>query len=184
MESEVLKNPLDEFPAEVRRDVEGMIWLGHLDHGCGLGGHTFVLRTLRGDEELLASLVAKEYMETIGQARALQWGQVALALVSVDGDEDFCPPIGPDKLEYARARFRFVTQWYYPVCQFLYGQYTALLQRQIDAIQAVSDLSDRGLTTFTPFADSSTDKGDSVPEEKEDIRDLLEEDSTESNTDS
>lgn len=153
-------NPLESFPDEVQEDIEGLIWLGYLEDEVHLGGHSWVIRTLRGDEELLAALITKDYMDTMAQARALTWAQVSLAIAAVDGDEDFCPPVGPDKREYARARFQYCSsKWYYPVAQFLYGHYTGLLERQVAAINAIADLSAGSLTTSTPSVDSLTERG-------------------------
>jgi hypothetical protein len=153
MAEEQAPRSLDEFPEEVREDVEGLAWLGYLEDSFDLFGHSFVVRTLKGDEELLAGLLTKDYESTMTQGKAFAWANVALSLVSVDGDEDFCPEIGPDRQANARARF--------------------------NAARAVRDLSTRSQQIFSPSPDSSTDPGDS---ENPEILDLLEEDSTESNT--
>lgn len=175
---------IEDFPPEVREDVEGLIWLGYLEDEFELLGHSFVIRTLRGDEELLASLVSKEWIDTLGQNRAWAWSQLALALVSVDYDENFCPAAGPDKRAYARARFNYVTSnWYWPVADKLFEKYRQLQERQLEAIQRVEDLSTGSLPISQPFAGSLTDKGDSEPPQ-EDIREFLDTpDSTDSNSD-
>jgi hypothetical protein len=95
----------DRFPDDVVEDVEGLLWLGYLEDTVEFCGHEFVIRTLRLEEEILAGLVTKEYVETLAQAKAWIAAQVGLALVSVDGDENFCPPAGPGSKDYARARF-------------------------------------------------------------------------------
>lgn len=176
---------IEDFEPEIREATESLMWLGYIEDNFEFCGHTFVLRTLKGDEELLASLVCKEYVETWGQHRAWAWAQVALALVSVDGDTEFCPQVSVDKKAYARARFNYCTSnWVWAVAEFLYGCYAQLLQRQAEVLQEMESLSQGNLPTFTPFAGSSTDKGDSGP--KEDIRDYLgtdQPDSTPSNPD-
>lgn len=169
---------IEDFPDQVREDVEGLAWLGYLEDAFDFCGHHFVLRTLKGEEELLASIVCKEFVETLGQARAWVWALIAMALVSVDGDENFCPPIGPNKRDYARARFQYVTgRWYWPLASYLNGRYAGLIERQTEAIRSFEDLSQGSLPTFTPFVGSSTDTGDSeVPtptQPQEDIREFL-----------
>lgn len=167
---------LASFPDDVREDVDGLIWLGYLEDGFDFCGHHFVIRTLRGDEELLAALVAKDYTDTLGQSRAWAWAQIALALVAVDHQDDFCPPAGPDKKSYARARFNYVTtNWYWPTAQYIFGRYAELLERQAAAVEAMEDFSQGNLPTFMPFADSLTDRGDSTVDE---IMGALDEDST------
>lgn len=180
MESQVA-TPFDAFPHSVREDIDGLIWLGYLEAQMPFCGHDFVIRTLRGDEELLAGLVVKDYTETLGQAKAHVWSTIALALVAVDGAEDFCPPATPNKKDYARARFQWVTtNWYWPTARAIFNRYSELLGRQQEALDALEDFCSGSLPTFTPGVGSWTGKASSVPQE--DIRDFLEppEGSTES----
>lgn len=164
--------PFDAFPPQVREDVNGLIWLGYLEDEFTFCGHNFVIRLLRGDEELLAALVIKEYTETVGQAKAQVWATVALALTAVDGAEDFCPPASPAKEAYARARFQWVTgNWYWPVALFIYTRYTELLQRQNEAMEALEDFCNGNPSIFSPWPGSSTDKASSPPQS--DIREFL-----------
>lgn len=140
-EEEQVNDPYARFPDQIRHDVEGLTWLGYLEDSFEFCGHHFVLRTLRGDEELGAALVCKEHTETLGQAKAWAWANIALALLSVDYDEAFCPPVGPDKDAFAQARFRYVTsRWYWPVGRHLFARYSALYKRMEDAIEAMANL--------------------------------------------
>lgn len=184
-ESQVLEpQGFDSFPPDIREDVDGLVWLGYLEDDFEFCGHQFTIRTLRGDEELLAAQLTKEYVETLGQSRAWAWAIVALSLVAVDGDEAFCPPAGPDKRNYARARFNYVTsKWYWLTARTLFDRYTALQERQAKALEAVEDLSPGNLTTFTPFAGFSTDRGDSQeePPNMREVMEAIDQDSTESN---
>lgn len=165
------------FPEQVQESVDGLVWLGHLETTVEFAGHEFVLRTLKGDEELYIALLAKEFIETFGQLMAMAWATIAVSLVSVDGDEHFCPPIGPNRKEHARGRFQYITQnWYWPLCEELYKEYEQLRQRQVEAIKVVSNLSMRGPESFLPSPDSliGQDDFESHPE----IMDLLDEDSS------
>lgn len=175
------QSPLDAFPDQVQKDVDGLAWLGYLEDEFDFCGHHFVIRTLRGDEELLAALVSKEFTETIAEAKASIWATVALALLVVDGDEDFCPPVGRSEKEYARGRFRYVTsRWFWPTAIYIFNRYSALVERQLEAIQALEDLSPRSRITSTPSPDFSTDKASSEEEapqvQMEDIREYLDPD--------
>lgn len=188
MESQVT-NPLAGLPEDVYDDVVGLMWLGYLEDSFSYGGHNFIIRTLRGDEDLLIGLVTKDYAETITQAKATVWATIALALVAVDGDEDFCPPLGRDKKAYAHGRFKYCTSnWFWPLALAIYNHYAALLDRQATAIRAIEDLSTGSLDLYTPSPSSLIDKASSPSptEPGEDIRDFLdpEEDSTDSNSSS
>lgn len=155
-------NPFEEFSPEVKEAVDGLIYLGHLEDQFEFCGHTFNIRTLKIGEELLASQVAKEYADTLGFNRAWMSAQVAMSLVAVDFDEDFCPKAGPDPKAYARARFNFVTQnWYAPTAEFIFGKYSQLLQKQVMAIDAIENLSQGNLWPFSPSPDSLKSKGTS-----------------------
>jgi hypothetical protein len=173
------------FPPTVHDDVEGLLYLGYLEESFDFCGHRFTLRTLRGEEELLAGLVCKEYQEVVGQDKALAWATIGLALVEVDGDEDFCPPVSRDKKEFARARFQYVTgKWFWPLGARLWREYANLLTRQAEAVSEMGDFFERSLLPDMPFADSLTDKGDSELDQKteaeimEFLDDLPDEDST------
>lgn len=152
------------FPAEISDAVDGLAYLGHLEDEVRFCGHRFVLRTLKADEELEAALLAKEYQDTIGQVKAHTWAHLAAAIEAVDGNRDFCPAIGPDRLQHIRAKYHYITEnWYWPVGEFLFGRYIELMQRQVEAIRAVEDLSNRSLTASWATPDSLTPQDDSEP---------------------
>jgi hypothetical protein len=149
----------DAFPDSVVDDVDGLIWLGYLEDVVEFCGHEFVIRTLRADEVLLSTLITKEYAETIGQGKAWVAAQIALALVSVDGDEEFCPRATHNKKDYARARFNYVTSnWYEATINHIYQSYATLLDRQALAIEETENLSKESRITFTASPDSLTPK--------------------------
>jgi len=150
-----LPAPFDEFPPQIAQSVDGLAWLGYLEAEVRRWGHSWVLRTLNAEEELEASLIAAEYQETYGAAKANAWANVAAALISVDGDEDFCPSIGHDKRGNLRARFKFVTQWHWPVGELLFNEVIQLLSKQAVALEAVDSLSTRSLRPSWPSQDSS-----------------------------
>lgn len=161
-----VKDPFAEFDPRVREDVDGLIWLGHLEDEFDFCGHHFVLHTLKGDDELNAGLVAKEYTETFSQARAWAWAKISLALQAVDGDYDFCPAIGPDKRSFARARFAYCTSnWYWPLAEYIFGRYAELEARQLAALRAIESLSQGSPQNSTLFVGSSTEQGDSSDKE-------------------
>ena len=171
---------LDEFPEEIREDVNGLLWLGHLEDEFEMFGHHFVIRTLKGDEELTAGVLTKEYQDTLTQGKAAAWAIICQALVSVDHDEDFCPPVGPDKAAHARARFRYCTHnWYWFVAKAIHDRFVLLNARQLAAANAIRDLSLRSQENFSPSPDSLTDQGNSS---QEIVEYLDEDDSTESNS--
>ena len=165
----------DEFPEDIYEDVDGLIWLGYLEDVIDYCGHEFVIRTLRIEEQLLAALVTKEYAETLGQAKAWVAAHVGLALVSIDGDEEFCPQAGYNKKDYARARFQYVTsKWFEPTVNKIYNAYSELLERQAMVLEEMENLSKESRISFTASPDSLTPKADS--QTVQEIMDLLEED--------
>lgn len=165
----------DQFPEEVNDDVDGLIWLGYLEDQIDYCGHEFVIRTLRLEEQLLASLVTKEYTDTLGQAKAWIAAHVGLALVSVDGDTEFCPKSSFSKKDYARARFNYVTgKWFEPTIAHLYNAYSALLERQARVLEEMENLSKESRISFTASPDSMMPKADS--QTVQEIMEILEED--------
>ena len=176
MEKNSISNePEDKFPDEVMEDVDGLLWLGYLDDVIEFCGHEFVIRTLRLEDEMLAGLITKEYADTMSETKAFVTAQVALALVSVDGDENFCPPAGPNSKDYARARFNYVaSNWYEPTVAYIYTKYADLLERQANAIKETDFLSRKSLASFTASSDSLIEKVDS--QAAEEIMGFLEDD--------
>jgi hypothetical protein len=157
-----LDNPLQDLPDGVYEAVQGLLWLGYIEETFELAGHSFTLRTLKMSEELEAALIAKEYLDSIGQIKANAWSQVAASLVAVDGDPNFCPPLGPDKRGHIRGKFKYMCDnWYPPVGNFLFDRYLLLLQRQMAAIEEVENLSTRSLSTSWPSSDFSKQAGPS-----------------------
>lgn len=153
---------LDEFPPEVSEAVDGLAWLGHLETTVHFCGHSFTLQTLKAGEELEASLLAKEFQETFGQVKAQAWAHLAMAVVAVDGNYDFCPPIGPDIRKHGQAKFSYITSnWYWPIGEYLFGEYVQLVQRQVEALDALEDLSSRNLRNSWPTEDSLKGQDDS-----------------------
>jgi hypothetical protein len=178
-------NSLSDFPIQVQEDVNGLMFLGHFEERYEFCGHTFVLRTIKGGEELKASLICKEFNETLGQARAWTWAILSQCLTTIDGAEDWCPDQSTNELLNARARFSYLSNgWYWPTAAFLFARYNELLERQSIAIQAMEDLSYRNQPMSMPSAGSSKPQGNSEPDPpQEDIRDFLEDegDTTPSN---
>jgi hypothetical protein len=156
-------SPFERFDPQVREAVDGLIHLGYLETDpIEFAGHTFVLRTLKGDEELAVGRVAGYYIDTPVANKAWIWAHVAMALTEVDGDGAFCPALGPDREEFARARFKYCTQrWHWPLAEYLWVEFARLLQLQADALRAIQDLSERGRLISSPYADSLTEQGTS-----------------------
>lgn len=156
---------MEGIGADRRRDIESLETLGCVTDEFHDWGHTFVMRTLTGEEELAVSVVTKLYVETLGQAKAWAWGNVAMSLQAVDGDSDFCPPIGPDPLEFAQARFKYCTsKWYFPLAERLFEHFYDLQVRAGEALEEMRNFTPASPPSSSPEPDSLTDLGIS-PEE-------------------
>jgi len=159
MESPV-ENPFEEFEGNVREDVDGLIHLGELNTEFEFCGHRIGLRTLRIDDEIAAAKAIEPYRDTLKEPQAWAAVQVGLAITHIDGEADFCPATGPDKVAFARARFQYITsRWFWPTIDYFYSEYGELLKRQLAAIRAVQDLSAGSQPTFSPSLDSLNDPG-------------------------
>lgn len=169
---EKYEDPFFGFPSEVQQAVNGLAWLGHLEREVKFGGHTFVLRTLKTDDDLIVASITQDYIETLGQAKAWALANVAMSLQSVDGDPNFCVALGPDRTQNARDRFKFVSNWYWPVVAYLFAQFSELNEEQSEALTALRDLSLRSRDTSSSSPDSSKNQGDS---ELTDILEKIEE---------
>lgn len=155
MNSEVSNDPFSEFGTEISQAVEGLVFLGRLTKDVEWCGHTFGLKTLTVNEEMAAAAAVQEFRSTLKEPEAWITSQIGLALTHVDGDESFCPPIGPDLTAFAKARFKWIGEnWYWPTVEMLFEEYSGLLEKQVKAIRAVQDLSSRSLPSLSPLEDS------------------------------
>lgn len=129
----------DAFPPEIAQELQGLMFLGHLDRRVELLGHVFVMRTLKAGEELACTLVVKEFEESLGQAKALAMAFVGASLVSVDGKK-MVQPLGPDQtLSVIRQRFEYVRDnWFWPVISMLYTEYSQLTIKQAEVYEALA----------------------------------------------
>lgn len=127
--------PEGPFPPESAVAIHGLLHLGYLEKQVSFAGHTFVLRTLKAGEEIAATLVVKEYSETVGYAKAYAIAVVSASLELVDGAPMF-GALGPDMVTPIHQKYSVVSQYFWPVVEFLYKQYLALLEEQIEAFKA------------------------------------------------
>lgn len=111
----------------------------------------------------MAAKLTEEY-QNVGQPKAFSWAHVALSIVSLDGDTEFCPPLGPDGLTNAKAKFRYVTRWFPPVGEFIFARYAALVEKQSRALEEMENLSQRSLHSYERLVDSSNE-----PENSEEV---------------
>jgi hypothetical protein len=157
------KGPFD-FPLEVQEDIDGLRYLGYLTSEVEFCGHAVTLKTLNADEEIAAALACKSAKGSAKEVEAFMKAMVGMALTNVDGEENFCPPTGPNLEEFAKARYRYTGKWYQPTVDYFYVQYVKLVERQVDAIRAFQDFSVRNLGQHSPWPGSSTGQGISPSE--------------------
>lgn len=149
---EVLKeeriDPFELFSEDIRLDVHGLTYIGHIEEPIRFVGHTFVLRTLRPNEKAAAAVIVKPWDGTRMQEEMWANAIVGLSLVSVDSRDDFSPAIGPDLNAFATQRLKYVTNaedgWYQPTLDYLYSAYLSLEARAYQAMIELQNLSLRG----------------------------------------
>lgn len=140
----------DEFDSRITSDIEGLLFLGRLTHDCDIYGHSFTLRTLTRGERLAISLLVREYEDTLGLADALETAYLAFAIQTVDGRPLSIPLQEEPIAQHLRRNFEIVRQWYDPVIEALYMEYSKLLLRQKIAFEALEGKSTAGRTTPSP----------------------------------
>jgi len=128
---------IDQFDERYASDIEGLIYLGALEHSFEYLGHSFIVRTLRSGERLAALILVKEYEDTLGLEQALQNVMVAASIEMVDG-RVLAAPLGPaedNPLARISANLEIVNRWYDPVISAIYDECSELLLRQQAAIK-------------------------------------------------
>lgn len=123
-----------------RSTVVELVSLGQLEEDFEFCGHTFGLKTLRADEDLAVGVVLKEFEGSMKEAQAWACAHAAMALTHIDHDDAFCPPSGPSKVAFAKARMNYLTQgFYFPVIAAIYEKYAELNVRQNETIEKLRD---------------------------------------------
>ena len=126
--------PVEEFDARVKDDIDGLLWLGFLTDEFTLYGHRFVIRTLTRGERLAVTLAIKEYEDSLGAVMALETATVAASVLMRDGAPLY-PQLSSDEHPLIRIKSAFeeVSKWYDPLIEALYRKYSALMTRQVQA---------------------------------------------------
>jgi hypothetical protein len=108
-------NLLPSFDQKYADPFKGLLYLGALSNDFTWLGHDFVIRTLRDGEKLAIAQIIQPYANTMGADRAYANAVVAMAIMSLDGD-DLPVPIGePRKAhEWGLQRFNYVKDNWYP----------------------------------------------------------------------
>jgi hypothetical protein len=142
--------PVEEFDPQISNEVEGLLFLGRLTHDCTLYGHTFRLQTLTRGERLAIMLFVQEYEDTLGLADAMQSAYLASALVLVDGRALSIALGDEDPIDRLRRNFNLVREWYDPVIEALYAEYSKLLVKQNMAFRDLEGKLTAGRATSKP----------------------------------
>jgi hypothetical protein len=125
---------LPEFPPEMRKPFEGLLYIGLLRTQFTWMGHTFEIRTLNDDEILEVGLITKPYFGTIAEAKAYQTATVAACIERVDGQALPVPLAASAQDTVLHTRFRWVSRNYFPpTIDAVFEQYL-LLDAQVEKV--------------------------------------------------
>lgn len=127
--------PRSPFPPESQLAISGLLHLGYIEKRVSYAGHEFVMRTLKSGEEITIALIVKEWSDSAGFAKAYATAAVAASLETLDGVPLY-GPLSDNMRAPIEQKFQTVRQWYWPVIEHLYNEYTELLKEQIEAFEA------------------------------------------------
>lgn len=160
-------DPLALFSEEIRVPVAGLMHLGYLTETINFCGHTFVLETLRPYVKYAIAQALEPYRNTLQEPEVYAALHVGMALTSVDGVSDFCPPTGSNLREYVDARLRWITTetgWFQPTINFLYANYINLENKVQAGMMELQNLSGGNRDTSLPLPGFSHAPGHSTEE--------------------
>lgn len=161
VEQEEQLDPFALFSPEVQNAVEGLTYLGQLSETLEFCGHTFGIRTLLPQDKFAISVVMQPYRNTIMEVDVYQAAHVGASLTAIDGDEDFCPPIGPGLESAIRGRLTWLAKNLYPpTVEYLWVNLQLLEVKASQAVAELDRLSKRSQpTTLPPWLGSLTEQG-------------------------
>lgn len=137
-------DPISLFSPELQEDARNLTNLGYSTKAVRFCGHDFILSTIRPHMKYVIGQAMEPYRNTLVEPQAWAAMHVGLSLTSVDGKQDFCPPIGSNELEFCLARFAWVsgsTGWMQPTIDYLFAEYIQLENREAEAIAEFQSLS-------------------------------------------
>jgi hypothetical protein len=134
-------DPLQAFPPEWQLTVTGLAFLGQLTDEFTFCGHRYTLKTLKPQEKISIGIVLQPTRNTLYEELAWQTAHVAVALTSIDGNTEFCPPSTKNLDDFVRGRIAFIadekTGWETPLVGYVWKR----LQRlELLSAQAVARL--------------------------------------------
>ncbi len=141
--------PLPRFDQRHAQDFEGLMFLGALTNTFNWLGHSFVIKTLTGDEILGVAQIIKPWMGTVGESRAYSIAMASVAIVSVDGQE-LPIPVSSEGGEYAwiYQRFNYVkAHWHAPTIDKVYSEFRALEDKSDEVMTAMEKASGPAAST-------------------------------------
>ena len=154
------------FSYEVGNDVVELTQIGQLEDTFEWCGHTFKIRTLTVQEEIILGLICREYTDTMSQIKAMNTAAIGAALMEVDGLPWF-PPMqkidSPNELRaYLTNKFHQAAKLYDPVLAVIQEYYANLLERQNRSVDELSKKFWRDRKNSSDSFDPLTDKEDSL----------------------
>lgn len=149
---------LPSFDPRLEEAFDGLIYLGALTKSFFFLGHRFNIRTLTQGEMLIVPMLMKDWVGTVGEAKAYVVGMVCLCIESVDGQSLPMPfeerPGG--NIDWARQRFDHVKDRWFPfTIDKVYSEYLELEQTALDVVEAMGKASGPVDSTRGSNADSA-----------------------------
>lgn len=160
-------DPVALFSPKIQEAVTGLIHLGYLTKTIKFCGHTFILETIRPHMKFALGQAMEPFRNTLLEPQVWSAMHVGLALTSVDGKRDFCPPTGENQVEFALARLQWLTDetgWWQPTIDFLHAEYVQMEMLVREAVVELNSLAQAGRASslrspgFSAEPESSTDE--------------------------
>jgi len=150
----------EDIDPQIQNDIAVLERFGILSDEFPVWGTKYTIRTLKGDEELAAGVVTKEYVETLAQSKSWAWANISMAVDAVNGNYDYCPRVQVDPIEFARSRFRYWTGNYtWALGERLFEYFVELQRRELTARQAMQDFRETSPTPSSHGLDLLSDLG-------------------------
>lgn len=126
--------PEENFDPQVDNDVVGLLFLGFLSRTAHVLGHTFVLKSLNGAEDLAVAQLVDEQPGLASQGKALMYAQVAASLLTVDGRSVLTQRIeqeasSAELIERLRLKIDYILKYHPAVVERLFEEYQELQLR-------------------------------------------------------
>lgn len=132
---------LEQLGSGTRAAYLDLIHIGSMTRSFEWAGHTFIIRTLKIEEEIAIGQIIKPYAGSITEDKAAVTAIAAACIETIDG-QPLIVQIQKDPVVHLQEKYKaLVTHWHWPVAKKINEEYILLQQEMMKVVEETANLS-------------------------------------------